>query len=165
MTAELAGATRRDREDLRDAVEELTRSLTPSYWIDPLHPVVKRAGDRVYDHDIDAVRAFRDRLRDPRSAVADAKLQAWIDALVRIDRMIARLAIDEATAAHGNARRLADAARELAKGDARVAAGRPASGIQQYAEAWDDAKDSLARPGKRGDRDHDRDRSHDDDMD
>lgn len=165
VTAERAVASRHDRPDLRAAQRALADSLLPGTWIDELHLVVKRHGDRVFNDDIQALQQLRQLLRDRRSGVADAKVQSWIDALTRIDRRVAELAIDEARAAGGNARKLADAAKSLARGVALLGKGKLASAVEQFAHAWDDAKDSLVKPGKKSEREHDRDRSHDGDLD
>ena len=150
VTAERAAAGRRDRPELREAARRLADSLDPAYWVDAWHLSAKR-GERVFEDDHEAVQSLRELLRDRKSGVADASIQLWIGALVTIDRRIAQVAIDDATAAGGNAKRLAEAARELAKAGDDLARGRQAEAIEHFASAWAKAVESLKQePSKKG---------------
>lgn len=93
---------------------------------------------------------LRQLLRDRKSGVADASLQSWINTLVTIDRALAQIAIDEATAAGGNDKRVAEANREMARAADRLAKGRPANAIEHYKHAWQKLQKSHDHDGHDG---------------
>ena len=132
IEAELATASKRDRSELHEAARQLRKSLDPSNWVDGNHLRVKK-GEHVFENEKEAVQKLRELLNDRKSGVADATLQGWIDTLVAVDRALAQIAIDEATAAGGSPKRLAEAAREMAKAADDLARGRP-EGNPQHPE-------------------------------
>ena len=153
INAELATASKRDRSELREAAKKLSESLDPRNWVDGNHLQAKR-GARVFEDEKEAVQKLRQLLKDKKSDVADASLQSWIDTLVTIDRALAQIAIDEATAAGGNDKRVAEANKEMARADDRLAKGRPTGAIEHYKHAWQKLQKNSERDGHEND-DHD----------
>jgi hypothetical protein len=63
--------------------------------------------------------------------------------LVRIDRTLARVAINDAIAAGGDARDITRAQQALADGDAQAARPDPDKAIQEYKKAWESAMKAV----------------------
>ena len=143
INAELATADKRDRPELRKAAKHLTESLDPDNWIDGNH--LTKKGEQVFQDEKEAVQKLEQLLKDKKSGVADATLQDWIDTLVTIDEALARIAIDEATAAGGDAKKLAEAEKEMAKSASELTKGKEHDAIEQYKNAWKKAKESLEK--------------------
>ena len=144
IVAELATAGKRDRPELREAARKLGETLGSGYWFDRGHRRVK-LGERVFDLDKQVAQALGELLRDRKGDVADATLRGWIATLVEIDRNLAQTAIDEARAAGGDAKRLAEAVREMARAVDDLARGRTTSAIEHFGNAWSKARESLKR--------------------
>jgi len=62
--------------------------------------------------------------------------------LVLADRKLAQTAIAEATEAHGNAKKLTEATKEMTKAAAEVRKKHPAHAIEHYRNAWEKARQS-----------------------
>ncbi|MBZ5559902.1 MAG: multicopper oxidase domain-containing protein [Acidobacteriia bacterium] len=157
----LAGANRRDAEELKEVVHELTEALDPRLWIDGDHLVNLRGrhnehaehgdhhehrhaldGERVFEEEEDAVDELQEIVHSRRSAIPDATLQSMIDTLVQADRILATTAVNDAIAAHGNAHEIAEAQAEAATAALDVTRGRFESAIEHYELAWKEAQDS-----------------------
>ena len=123
-------------------MRRLDDALNGHNWIDGSH-LDPRRGDRLFFDVQFATGSLYDLSRRRGSSIPPATLQPLIQQLVAISRLLAVQEIADATAAHGNARDLASAARELARGDA--SGQRPDSAIDHYGNAWDNAEDSLHR--------------------
>jgi hypothetical protein len=124
-----------DREELADAIEELTGSLDARFWLDDSH-LRTNNGDRVFHEEKDGIHELLELIRDRHSTIPDAVLQGFIDRLVQADRVLALIAIKEAVARHGDSRDLARANAAIADGDSDAAAGRPNTAVGNYREAW-----------------------------
>jgi len=62
-------------------------------------------------------------------------LQGFIDRIVKSDRLLALVAVNDAIAAHGNQKEVDKARVELSQGDRDIATGKYESGIEDYHEA------------------------------
>ena len=142
ITTELADAARRDRPELRSAVRQLRESLDAGLWVDGNH-LRARHGGEVFESEKEAIQKLEQLLRDRKSEVADATLKSWIERLVAADRTLARIAIDDARAAGGNARDLAEAEKEMLKAAAALAKGQQHDAIEHYRNAWKKAQEAM----------------------
>jgi len=136
------GATVTDKQDgnkLDEAIKHLTKSLTPSWWIDDAHLQVKE-GEKVFNEEKDAVNQLRDLIKNKKSSIADTALQPFVDRIVEADRLLAVVAI--ADAAGGDPKDIAKANEELGKGSAEAALGKYDSAIEHYRNAWKFAQKS-----------------------
>ena len=136
-----------DDEDNRyaSAAKKVARSLTAAWWAaDGINLTLNGCG--VFDNEKAADSQLRELLKSRKLSAADkAAIQGVIDQLVQADRILATTAVNEATAAGGNAKKLAEANKALAKAAALVAAGKPDESINQYRIAWEKAQESLGR--------------------
>jgi len=119
---------------LSDVLHKLTDSQRSANWVDGNH-LDSRLGSRVFDDHSAAADKLEDLLRQRRPPVPVATLPSLIAQLVAVDRLLAVVAISDATAAHGDARKLAQANSELAKGDA-TSLQKPGDAIDHYGNAW-----------------------------
>ncbi len=125
--------SRSGREELGDAIEELTDAVNPKLWIDQNH--VQCEGARVFEETKEAVHELRELMRKKKTRIDNAVLQGFINRIVRADRLLAVFAINDAIAADGNAKDIAKARDLVAEGDRDIAAGRYES-IGDYRQAW-----------------------------
>jgi len=79
---------------------------------------------------------LRGLMRDKRSQITDAVLQGFVEQIVKADRLLASVAIQDAARAGASASRLAEAMKELDKGDRAVAEQKFEAGIDHYLNAW-----------------------------
>ena len=138
----LAGASQHDAHKLKEIVAELTASLDPSLWVDGNHVDAKH-GRKVFDRDREAAEKLTKLIADKHSAIPDATLQGLIDMLVHADRVLAEVALADATAASGNPHDLARAQKELAKAAADLASGHFGDAIHHYGKAWTKAEKAM----------------------
>jgi hypothetical protein len=128
------GDQRTDRK-IERAITELEDSLDPQLWLDDSHLTDK--GKKVFRKEREAVNKLT-QIKDPPAVVASV-----VDALVAADQALARTAIDEATAAGGNPKKLADAERQMEKASEEIAKGRLARAIKHYEHAWNKAQQAV----------------------
>jgi hypothetical protein len=119
-----------DRHKLDEAINHLTKSLTPSWWIDSSH-LKASEGRKVFDEEKAAVMQLRALRDDPKSTVPDAIVQDFIDRIMEADRLLAVVAIA------GSTKNTAKANVELGKGDDEDAKGHYDHAIDHYKNAWD----------------------------
>jgi hypothetical protein len=130
-------------KDLGEPIKDLRQAARAVLWTDPSHPVVK-TGSQVFEGEEDAVQDLVHLIAEKHSGLGPddvAALLAGIDSLVSADQAIAQTALDEATAAGLEPQKIREANKELAKGDAAAAAGKPDQAIQHYMQAWSKALD------------------------
>ncbi len=126
------------------ADRKVRKSLTAAWWLDGNHLSLNGCG--VFDNEKAAASQLMELLKSKKlTAAQKAAIQAVIDQLVQADQILAQTAVDEATAAGGNAKKLAAANKALAKAAALIAAGKPDEAINQYRIAWEKAQESLGR--------------------
>jgi nitrous oxidase accessory protein NosD len=142
VNAAIPGASKHDADKLKDVSKKLTDSLTPSNWIDGSHLVPKR-GDHVFDDEKDAVHTLMDMQKDKNTQIPSATLQSWIDQLVSADQTLAQTEINDATTAGGDAKKLADAQKEMAKASDSLSKGKYDDAIDHYKNAWHKAEESV----------------------
>ena len=147
IQAALATASGHDREALRQAARALTDSLDPRLWADPNHPTAQ-GGKRVFEDEKQAVEALSEGGHDHRSSLDAATVQGWIGGLVAVDRALASVGIGDASG--GDARKLAEARKELAKGDAEAGNGRSNAAIEHYGNAWQQAEQAVVSHAPNG---------------
>ena len=129
-------ATVTDKQDgnkLDEAIKHLEKSLTPAWWTDDAHLQVKD-GEKVFNEEKDAVNQLRDLIKGKKSSISDMTLQSFVDRIVAVDRLLAVVAIADATG--GDSKDIAKANDELGKGDNETAKGKYDSGIEHYRNAW-----------------------------
>ena len=119
-----------DRHKLDEAINHLTKSLKPSWWIDSSH-LRPKDGGKVFDEEKAAVMQLRALINDRKSTVPDAIVQGFIDRIVGADRLLAVVAIADST------KNTAKANEELRKGDNELAKGHYDRAIDHYKNAWD----------------------------
>jgi hypothetical protein len=145
LRARFAVAGEEERERLEDAIEELSRSLAPGLWIDDDH--LTRKGSEVFEREKEAVEKLEHLLEDDDDVSISASfVPAWIEMLVRADRLLAALAIHDAALGGASPAILDAAERELAEGDREAARGDFEDAIREYRDAWRAAR----RPGITG---------------
>jgi hypothetical protein len=104
-------------------------------WVDETH-LDRRNGQWVFLHEKDAVKELVEIIKHRMSQIPDATAQNLIERLVRADRLLAVVSIQDAAGAGENPSRLAQARAEVAKGDQAAAKGSPDQAIQHYRNAW-----------------------------
>jgi len=117
------------------AIHEISESLASQLWVDDSH--LTDLGRRVFREEMEAARALT-RIVNPPAGVAGV-----IDSLVAADRALARIAVDEATAAGGDPAILSEAEKQMQKGDEEAANGHMPEAINHYGRAWKKAQLSL----------------------
>ena len=128
----------RDRDTLDDAISHLRESLNPHFWADETH-LDRRYGVRVFNEEQAAVRLLTEILQDKRSTIPDTMLQAFIHRVVKADRLLAVVAIQDAARAGADTGKLSGAWRDLARGDEEAARGKYDLAIECYQHAWNGA--------------------------
>jgi hypothetical protein len=131
-----------DRQKLDEAIEKLTDSLNATLWIDQVH-LQQRGGQIVFEKEKESVGNLHELMKTKKSSIPDALLQDPINRMVKADRLLAEIAINEARAARGHPEEIADAQRELARGDSAVAAAKFERGVEHYGEAWKKALQAM----------------------
>jgi hypothetical protein len=107
-------------------------------WIDETH-LDRRNGEWVFIHEQDAVKELVEIIKHRMSQIPNATAQNLIERLVRADRLLAVVSIQDAARAGVNPKKLAEALEEMAKGDQAAAKGSPDQAIQHYRNAWEHA--------------------------
>jgi len=131
---------------LEKAIEHIEKSLDSKYWVDDGHLDAKH-GNKVFDEEKKAVKELM-KLIDKKDMPQDVQeaCQEVIDELIRADYMLARTAIDEASAA-GDPKEIAKAEEEMAKAQEELEHtkkdGTPDphydKAIDHYKKAWEHA--------------------------
>jgi len=119
-----------DVHKLDEAIKHLTKSLTPSWWIDSSH-LKAHEGKKVFDEEKAAVMQLRALINDRKSTVPGEIVQGFIDRIMAADRLLAVVAIA------GSTKNTAKAIVELGKGDEEDAKGHYDHAIDHYKNAWD----------------------------
>ena len=118
-----------------DAIQHLANSLNPAYWIDQTH-LQPKGGNTAMNEEKLAVNELQDIMDAKRCPVDPAVLQGFIHRIVKCDRLLAVINIQDAAKAGLNARKIAEALAMVAKGDHEAAAGQYANAIEHYRNAW-----------------------------
>lgn len=141
------GKSKKDDKKLEKAVEHLTKSLNPDYWVDG-DTLVAKDGKKVFSEESKAV---KDLEKIKSTDVSEA-----IASLVAIDKQLALGAIEDAWDAYyavcsdpttkeceKAAKELDKAAKELDKAQKELDKGHFAHAIGKYKKAWEKADKAL----------------------
>jgi len=120
---------------LGQAIVPLSASVAGDWWEDETH-LTGENGNRVFNENKECVKKLLLVLRDEPSEVPEAVVLDWIERIVRSDRLLTWVSLQEAAQAGLNPKKLAEDTRELARGDQEAAEGNPDNGIQCYWNAW-----------------------------
>ncbi len=137
-------ATVSDRETrwrLDAAIAHLTSSLSSEFWIDEIR-LQRKHGDRVFQHGLSAVRNLCQLARDRKSGLSETTIEGFVDRLVRADRLLAVVAMEDAIAAGVKEQKIEQARKWLARGDADATHELCRGGLYEYRQAWK----RVARP-------------------
>ncbi len=118
-----------------DAIQHLRDSLTPAYWIDQTH-LHARGGNTAMNEEKLAANKLAEIMEARGCPVAPAVLQGFIDRIVKCDRLLAIISIQEAASAGLNPKKVAQDYALVAKGDREADMGHYANAIEHYRNAW-----------------------------
>jgi hypothetical protein len=108
---------------------------TGPLWLDETH-VDRCRGGWVFANERDAVQELVEIIRFRGSGIPDAVTLDLIDRLVRCDRLLAVVSIQDAAKAGLNPKKVAEDLDMVAKGDAQAGKGQYANAIEHYRDAW-----------------------------
>jgi hypothetical protein len=131
-------ATVRERDDgrkLAETIEHLTQSLAAELWVDQTH-LKRQHGEQVFREDKEAIKQLCDLLKSKKSRIPDAVLQEFVDRIFRADRLLVAVAIQDAITAGESKKKIEQARKFLAEGDAEACDDKCANGIEDYRNAW-----------------------------
>jgi hypothetical protein len=124
-----AGVTdRQDGHKLDQAIERFIDANDPAHWMDDSHLQPKK-GEQVFQRNKEGVQKLEELARQ-NSALAPILL-AFIADEVLSARILVEVILPDATG-----KDLDHALKELARGDAEVARGKPSEAIEHYKNAW-----------------------------
>jgi CSLREA domain-containing protein len=117
---------------LQMAIADINASLNGSLWRDAVHLTAN--GPQVFNKEKDAATALAQVVKAGGKLGGAARQQ--IALLVAVDKGLAQVAIDDATAANGNPSELAKARTEMAKGQAALKSGNFTDAVNHFQQAW-----------------------------
>ena len=122
-------------QKFHDAIQHLADSLNPAYWIDQTH-LQPKGGNTAMNEEKLAVIKLGEIMDSKQCPVAPARLQGFIERIVKCDRLLAVISIREAAKAGLNPKKAAQDLATVAQGDREAAAGHYAQAIEHYRNAW-----------------------------
>jgi alpha-tubulin suppressor-like RCC1 family protein len=121
---------------LNIAISNLQQSLAPSFWIDQTH-LDKSHGVTIFNDEQAAVQNLSLLIKKGNSGkIPNVAMQDFIKRIVKSDRLLALVAIQDAAKVRASPKKLAKAMQALAKGDAEVARLQYGMAIGYYWNAW-----------------------------
>jgi hypothetical protein len=141
-------ATVTDPEDVRkldEAIEHLNKSLAAELWMDQTH-LERKHGEKVFQEENDTVLKLCELSKSNQSHISGAVLQGFVDRIFRADRLLASIAIQEAITAGVSRKKIEQAQKFLAKGDAETGDDKCYNGIEDYKNAWKHAIRAKVSP-------------------
>jgi hypothetical protein len=136
LTALRATVTdKNDGHELDDAINYLSDSVNPTLWLDQTHLGPKH-GQRVFQDEEQSVHELAELLKHNSSSIPAPTLQGFIDRIVKSDRLLALIAINEGTASGVNPKRIAEAQSHFNKADLYASQGNFTQAVHEYREAW-----------------------------
>jgi len=122
-------------------IDSLIISLQTNRWVDQKHVVCDKPGSEVFDQERNVVACLTNLINWGGSGIPGAVLQNLVDRLVRADRLLAVVAIQEAVLAGVSPVIISNALVYVARGDEAALGGQaggpdPASAITWYKKAW-----------------------------
>ena len=124
-----------DRRALDLAVRFLAASLEARFWVDETHVQPLRGGLAISEEAL-AVHELEELMCSRHSPAPADILRGFIQRVVKSDRLLAVVSIEEATQGGLNPRRIQKALLAVSRGDAKAAADHYEEAIEQYREAW-----------------------------
>ena len=125
--------------DYNKVIKHIQKGLDDKYWEDDGH--LTKKGKKVFEEEEKAVKELM-KIEKKDSSVSPA-----IGFLVEADRLLAQIAIDDAVAAGGDAKKIAKAEKEIAKAEKEIAnaqkdidKGKYDKAIDHYRKAWEHAQ-------------------------
>ena len=126
-----------ERQSLADAIMHLRASLDPRFWVDGMR-LDRRWGAGDFQEEEAATLALTALLNDHRPANPDdALVRDLIARILKVDRLLAAVAIQDAARAGISAPKLSLARQSLLRGDQAAARFQPTAAIEHYRDAWD----------------------------
>jgi hypothetical protein len=122
-------------QQLDEAIQHLASSLNPAYWVDQTH-LLPKGGNTAMNEEKLAAKTLADIMDAEGCPVDSAVLQGLIDRIVRCDRLLAVISIQEAANAGLNPKKVAEDLAMVAKGDEEADKGLWANAIESYRNAW-----------------------------
>jgi hypothetical protein len=133
-----------------EAIQHLGCSLNPAYWVDQTH-LVPKGGNTAMNEEKLAAKALEDLMDAKGCPVDPAVLQGLVNRIVKCDRLLAVVCIQDAAKAGLNPRKEAEDFAMVAKSDAEAGKGRYANAIEHYRNAWRHALQLRTQVGVRSD--------------
>ena len=137
--------SKRMAKGIKQAKEHINKSLDPKYWLDETRLVYKR-GKKVFDEEKKAVKDIRKLCK--KGEFPDELCQRLIGMLVEADSILARVAIQDAKAAHGKEKEIEKAEKEFAKALKELTKDHPDKAIDHFKHAWDHACKAVKKHKK-----------------
>lgn len=125
---------RSDRLSLDAVICDLQNALTPVGWSDETH-VSHSNGPWVFRNEMAAVLKLQN-LTVCKTTLSPENLNNLIGRLVKADRLLAVVNLQDAARAGANSNRVARVLAIVAQGDKEAAGGKPAQAIRNYWNAW-----------------------------
>ena len=125
-----------DRQPLADAIVHLRASLDPRFWVNGTH-LDRRWGAGDFQEEQAAALALTALLNDHRPSNPDDTLvRGLIARILKVDRLLAAVAIQDAACAGVSAPKLSLARQSLLRGDQAAARFQPTAAIEHYRDSW-----------------------------
>jgi uncharacterized repeat protein (TIGR03803 family) len=130
---------------LDDAIQQLRASLDPAFWLDETH-LETRQGKFVFDDDSAALTQLCLLQGLKTSDLPPGLLEGLISRILRVDRLLASVSIQDAISEGIPQQRIQQAQKFLAQGDADAQADPCGNAVNEYRQAWTFASASSALP-------------------
>ncbi len=132
-----------DQEAMAKAIGSIEDSLDRSYWAADGSHLDPKDGKKVFDKEGDAVKTFEKILKDKKTTIPIAEVEAWASTLAMVDRDLAQIALDDAGQSAGSSKDLLKAFDSLQKGDDALADPDYTKAIDGYQKAWEGAQKAV----------------------
>ena len=128
-----------DKQKLEAAIADIMTSLgigdSNALWLDPTH-LDPQNGGTVFQYEQDAVAELQQIGHSKWSRWPDPSIGESIERLVKCDRLLAAVSLQDAITGGGDPSKIAKAKKEIALGDKDAAKGKSTDAIQHYWNAW-----------------------------
>jgi hypothetical protein len=124
-----------DKDKLDDAIQHLSKSLDPNLWVDSAH-LQPKDGEKVFQEEKETAHKLEELIKNKKSSIPDATLEALVADLVKADRQLAESAINEAKAAGFDSKAIQHALDEFSKATREASQGKSEGAIEHYRNAW-----------------------------
>ncbi len=124
-----------DQNALAKALQNLADGLNPALWVDQEH-LSRAHGEQVFNSDKSALQELSHLVKGKKISTGDAALLALMSRIIKADRLLASVAIADATVAGIDSAKLSHAQDDLTQGDTELADAKYEPGISHYRNAW-----------------------------